>query len=83
MIDKERVSQVIEQRIRPALQSHGGDVQLVEVGDDGVVKVTLEGACKGCPMAQMTIQQGVQAELQEQIPEVKEVIAVEPGEVPE
>jgi len=78
MIDKQKVSEVIEQSIRPALQSHGGDVQLVEVTDEGVVKVMLEGACRGCPMAQLTIQQGVQERLQSEIPEVKEVIAVEP-----
>jgi len=83
MIDKEKVSRVIEDGIRPALQSHGGDVQLVEVTDDGVVKVVLEGACRGCPMAQMTISQGVQERLQSEIPEVKEVVAVEPGETVE
>lgn len=80
MVDKERVAEVIEQDIRPALQSHGGDVQLVDVDDDGVVKVVLQGACRGCPMAQMTIQRGVQAKLQEAIPEVTKVVAVEPAE---
>ena len=78
MIDKDRVAAVIEEEIRPALQSHGGDCELVEVTDDGVVKVVLEGACRGCPMAQMTIRRGVQAKLQELVPEVKEVVGVEP-----
>jgi Fe-S cluster biogenesis protein NfuA len=77
MLDREKVAQVLD-RIRPALQNHGGDVQLVEVCDDGVVKVLLEGACRGCPMARQTVKEGVQAFLQEQIPEVKEVVAVEP-----
>ena len=80
MVDKQKVSEVIEQRIRPALQSHGGDVQLVEVTDDGVVKVILEGACKGCPMAELTIRQGVQERLRSEVPGVKEVVSVAPGE---
>jgi len=80
VVDKQKVSEVIEQRIRPALQSHGGDVQLVEVTDDGVVKVILEGACKGCPMAELTIRQGVQERLRSEVPGVKEVVSVAPGE---
>ena len=80
MVDKQKVSEVIEQRIRPALQSHGGDVQLVEVTDDGVVKVMLEGACKGCPMAELTIRQGVEERLRSEVPGVKEVVSVAPGE---
>jgi Fe-S cluster biogenesis protein NfuA len=83
MIDKEKVSQVIEDDVRPSLQSHGGDCELVEVTDDGVVKVVLQGACRGCPMAQMTIRRGVQTKLQQEIPEVQEVVAVEPEEVAE
>lgn len=78
MVDKEKVTKLIDEEIRPALQSHGGDIQLVEITDEGVVKVRLEGACKGCPMAQVTIQRGVQAKLQEAIPEITEVVAVEP-----
>lgn len=83
MIDKEKVSQVIEDDIRPSLQSHGGDCELVDVTEDGVVKVVLQGSCRGCPMAQMTIKRGVQSKLQQEIPEVKEVVAVEPEEVTE
>lgn len=77
-MDREKVSQIIEDEIRPSLQSHGGDCELVEVTDDGVVKVALQGACNGCPMAQMTIKRGVETKLQQGIPEVKEVVAVEP-----
>lgn len=83
MIDKERVGEVIEDQIRPSLQSHGGDCDLVDVTDEGIVKVVLQGACRGCPMAQMTIRRGVQTKLQQEIPEVKEVVAVEPEEVAE
>jgi Fe-S cluster biogenesis protein NfuA len=83
MIDKEKVSEVIEDQIRPSLQSHGGDCDLVEVTDEGTVKVVLQGACRGCPMAQMTIRRGVQTKLQQEIPEVKEVVSVEPEEVAE
>lgn len=79
MVDKEHVARVIED-IRAALQMHGGDIQLVEVTEDGTVKVLLEGACRGCPMAQMTIQRGVEARLKKEIPEVKEVVPVEAAE---
>ena len=62
-------------KIRPALQADGGDVELVDVSD-GVVKVKLQGACVGCPMSTITIQQGIARILKEQVPEVREVIAV-------
>ena len=81
MLDKEQVASVIED-IRSSLQSHGGDIRLVEVCEDGTVKVELQGACRGCPMAQMTIQRGVEARLKQEIPEVKEVIPVEPSDEP-
>ena len=75
-MDREKVQAVIEE-IRPMLQADGGDIELIDVEpDDGVVKVRLKGACGGCPMAQMTLQMGVQRRLQQEIPEVKEVIAV-------
>ena len=61
--------------IRPALQADGGDVELVEVGSDGVVKVALQGACRGCPMSQLTLANGVERVLKEQVPEV---VRVEP-----
>ena len=61
--------------IRPALQADGWDVELLEV-DDGTVKLKLTGHCAGCPMASMTLKMGVERVVKEQVPEVKEVIAV-------
>ncbi|MCK9222429.1 MAG: NifU family protein [Limnochordia bacterium] len=72
---KEKVKELLDQ-IRPSLQADGGDVELVEVEDDGTVKVRLKGACAGCPMSQMTLQHGIERVLKEQIPEVKKVIGV-------
>jgi Fe-S cluster biogenesis protein NfuA len=63
------------EKIRPALQADGGDVELVDV-TDGVVKVRLTGACGTCPMATMTLKSGVERILKEEVPEVKEVQAV-------
>jgi Fe-S cluster biogenesis protein NfuA len=75
-MDREKVQAVIND-IRPMLQADGGDIELVDVEpDEGVVKVRLTGACGCCPMAQMTLQMGVQRRLQKEIPEVKEVVAV-------
>lgn len=71
---KEKVEAVLA-KIRPALQADGGDVELVGV-DDGVVKVMLKGACAGCPVATITLKQGIERILKAQIPEVKEVVAV-------
>ena len=62
-------------KIRPALQADGGDVELVDV-NEGVVKLKLTGACMGCPMATITLKQGIERILKEQIPEVKEIVAV-------
>ncbi len=72
---KEEVEKVI-QAIRPALQADGGDVELVDVVD-GVVKVRLCGACGGCPMATMTLKNGIEARLKQEIPEVKSVERVQ------
>lgn len=72
MIDKEKVKESLD-KIRPALQADGGDVELVEVTDDGVVKVRLKGACAGCPMSQMTLKSGVERMLKNDIPEIKSV----------
>lgn len=69
---KERVQEALN-LIRPALQADGGDVELVEVGEDGVVKVALQGACRGCPMSQLTLANGVERVLKEQVPEVLRV----------
>ncbi len=62
-------------KISPSLQADGGDVELVEVSD-GVVKVKLTGACAGCPMSSMTLQMGIERILKQQVPEVKQVVAV-------
>ncbi|HPZ53971.1 MAG: NifU family protein [Bacillota bacterium] len=71
---KEQVKAVLE-KIRPSLQADGGDVELVDVVD-GVVKVRLQGACAGCPMSQLTLKNGVERILKQEIPDVKEVQAV-------
>jgi len=71
---KEKVEKAIE-KVRPYLQADGGDIELVEV-KDGIVKVKLLGACKGCPMAQLTLQQGVERTIKKEVPEVKSVIAI-------
>jgi len=71
----QRVSAVID-RLRPLLQSDGGDIELVGVRDDGVVQVRLHGACVGCPGAQMTLKMGVERHLKEKVPEVTEVVCV-------
>lgn len=72
---KEKVVAALED-VRPALQRDGGDVELVEVSEEGVVKVRLTGACHGCPMAQMTLQMGIERYLKQQVPEVTTVEAV-------
>ena len=72
---KESVQSVIDQ-IRPMLQRDGGDVELVDV-EDGIVKVRLQGACKGCPMSQMTLKNGIEKFMKQQIPEVVSVESVE------
>jgi Fe-S cluster biogenesis protein NfuA len=71
---KERVEAVI-QKIRPMLQADGGDVELVEVVDN-IVKVRLTGACKGCPMSQMTLKNGIERLMMQEIPEIKSVVSV-------
>jgi Fe-S cluster biogenesis protein NfuA len=71
---RERVEAVLA-KIRPALLADGGDVKLVDVSE-GVVKLKLTGACAGCPMSTMTLKGGIERILKEQVPEVKEVVAV-------
>ncbi len=63
-------------RIRPALQADGGDVELVEITDEGVVKVRLTGACHGCPMAKITLKNGVERAIKKDVPEVTSVESV-------
>lgn len=69
---KERVEEAL-QKIRPALQADGGDVELVDVTEEGVVKVRLVGACAGCPMSQLTLANGVERVLKQNVPEVTRV----------
>jgi Fe-S cluster biogenesis protein NfuA len=71
---QEKVEEVLE-KVRPVLVRDGGNVELVEV-EDGTVKVKLVGACAGCPMSTMTLKNGIERILKQEIPEVKEVIAV-------
>jgi len=72
---KEKVEKVIE-KIRPSLQMDGGNIELVDVTDDGIVKVKLTGACGTCPMSQLTLKMGVEAVLKKEVPEVKEVVSL-------
>jgi Fe-S cluster biogenesis protein NfuA len=69
---KEKVEEVIN-KVRPNLQADGGDIELVDVTEDGVVKVKLQGACHGCPGAAMTLKMGVERLLKANVPEVKSV----------
>jgi Fe-S cluster biogenesis protein NfuA len=73
-IMKDRVQKALD-KVRPMLQRDGGDVELVEVDEDsGIVKVNLTGACKGCPMSQITLKSGIERYLQSEIPEVTSVV---------
>jgi Fe-S cluster biogenesis protein NfuA len=72
---KDKVIEVID-GIRPMLQNDGGDIELVEVTADNSVKVRLQGACRGCPGAAMTLKMGVERMLKQRVPEVKELISV-------
>ncbi len=71
---RERVETALD-KVRPALQADGGDVELVDV-KDGVVKVRLTGACGSCPMSTMTLRMGVERVIKQEVPEIKEVVAV-------
>ena len=72
---RQKVETVLNQ-IRPALQADGGDVELVDVSQDGMVKVRLKGACGSCPMSALTLKNGIERILKERIPELTEIIAV-------
>ncbi len=72
---KEEVEKALS-KVRPYLQADGGDVELVEVTEDGVVKVKLKGACGSCPMSLITLKMGIEKYLKKEIPEVTEVVAV-------
>ena len=71
---EDKVKEVLE-KVRPYLVRDGGNVELIEV-KDGTVKVKLVGACAGCPMSKMTLKNGIERILKQEIPEVKEVVAV-------
>jgi Fe-S cluster biogenesis protein NfuA len=72
---KDRVKEAIKD-IRPSLRADGGDVELVEVSKEGLVKVRLMGACSGCMMSQITLKAGIESYLKKKVPEIKEVVAV-------
>jgi len=72
---KEKVEAALN-KIRPSLQADGGDVELIEVTSDGVVKVRLTGACRGCPLSEMTLKAGIEKVIKQEVPEVKEVVAL-------
>ena len=72
---RDKIEKVLDE-IRPMLQADGGDVELVQVSEDGIVQVHLQGACADCPGALMTLRQGIQMLLMEQVPGVREVVAV-------
>ncbi|MFA5310730.1 MAG: NifU family protein [Candidatus Omnitrophota bacterium] len=72
---KERVEKALE-KVRPMLQADGGNVELVEVTADGIVKVRLKGSCGCCPMSSMTLKMGIERIIKEDVPEIKEVIAI-------
>ncbi len=75
MISKEKVNEILE-LVRPAIQSDGGDVELVNVREDNIIEVRLTGACGTCPMASYTLKAGIERVLKEHIPEIVEVISV-------
>ena len=72
----ERIEKVLGEDVRPMLAMHGGDIKLIEVTDDGVVRVRLTGGCAGCPAAQMTLVSVVESAIKSRVPGVKKVEAV-------
>jgi len=75
VIDKVKLESVLD-KVRPAIQADGGDVELINIREDNVVEVRLKGACNGCPMATLTLKAGIERIVKEEIPEVVEVISV-------
>ncbi|MBE0429446.1 MAG: NifU family protein [Thermoleophilia bacterium] len=71
---RDKVEEALD-KIRPALQADGGDLELIDVSDEGKVTVKLTGACGSCPMSQMTLKMGVEQRLREEVPEVVSVDA--------
>jgi Fe-S cluster biogenesis protein NfuA len=74
-MEREKVEEILDM-IRPMLMRDGGDVELVDVDEDGTVSVKLTGACNGCAMATLTLKMGIEKLLKQEVPEVKEVVAV-------
>ena len=72
---KDRIEKALD-KVRPMLQADGGNVELVEVTSDGVVKLKLQGSCGCCQMSQMTLKNGIERIIKQEVPEVKEVIAI-------
>lgn len=72
---KEKIQAAID-KIRPMLKADGGDVELINVSEDGIVQVRLQGACSGCPMSQMTLKNGIERIIKQEVPEVKAVESV-------
>ena len=72
---KKKVEAVLD-KVRPVLQKDGGNVELIEITDNNIVKVRLQGACAGCPMSQMTLKNGIERVLKQEIPEIKAVESV-------
>ena len=72
---KSQVEEALD-KVRPSLQADGGDVELIDVDEEGVVKVKLQGSCAGCPMSQMTLKMGIEKILKQNIPEVARVESV-------
>jgi Fe-S cluster biogenesis protein NfuA len=78
-MDKQEILEQVEKAInaiRPYLQADGGDISIVELTDDMVVKVRLQGACNGCPMSMQTLKNGVEVVVKSQVPEIREVVSV-------
>ena len=75
MLSREKVQEVLD-KVRPSLQADGGDCELINVREDGVVEVRLQGACGSCQMSTLTLKAGIERVMKEEIPEVKEVISV-------
>lgn len=75
MVSLDQVEHVLE-RVRPALRMDGGDIELLDVDQEGIVTVRLIGACTGCPMSTLTLKAGIERSLKQAIPEIREVVAV-------
>lgn len=76
MVDKEKIKEVLD-KVRVSLQADGGDAEVVEITDEGLVKLRLMGACSGCPMSQMTLKNGIERSLRENVDDaivVEEVV---------